>query len=203
MCCIVPISGMEFRLSWQLAAIWLGGLAYAALLTNWWLRLFWLLCLWSCASILPPWVDSYIDLLLVALGLAAIEAFSRIDGSEIRDFMGLAAAVLLIWMSGQILGLIRMPFPVASGNFNPDSASCVLALCLVACIRSRWRALIPGIVWGLVVTHSTTGILAAIAGTAVYAFAAFTPILLAPRKIILLLSNLVLPLIFINSLIPF
>jgi hypothetical protein len=34
MFCIIPVNGMEFRLSWQLAALWLGGAAFAVFLSS-------------------------------------------------------------------------------------------------------------------------------------------------------------------------
>ena len=171
MFCIIPVHGTEFNLSWQLASVWLGGLAFTALLTGWWLRVFWLICLAVTMIHFPPVYDAYISLITVAVFLAAVEGFSRIDGEKEMDAICIAAIALLCWMLAQRAGWATAWFGVRSvGPFNPDAGGVFLALCLPACLRGKWMLLAPFIVCGLVVSGTTTGAMAALAGMAVYLY---------------------------------
>ncbi len=172
MICIVPVTGMEFRLSWQLAAIWLGGLAFTAVLSSWWWKGFFLLALARTATILPPAYDAYLGLLMIALFLAAAEGFTRIDPDRTMDGMCLAAIMLLLWMSLQQGGWAKTWFSPEriAGPFNPVSGGVFLALCLPACMREDRLLLIPCIVWGIMMTGSSTAFLAAVAGTLCFIF---------------------------------
>lgn len=168
MFCIVPIPGMPYRFSWQLASLWLGGVAFTAALSSWWWRAFWLLALIRTATIMPPDIEAYIMLLTIAVFLCAAEIASRIDTTVVKFHMRIAAMLLLAWMFIQELGWAPMQFDRPSGPFNPDACGIFLALCLPAFMCKRWCVMIPFVIWGLVVARSTTAILAALAGAGVY-----------------------------------
>jgi hypothetical protein len=162
MFCIIPIMGMELRLSWQLASIWLGGVAFAALLSSWWWRGFFLLAMGRTATIMPPSYDAYIGLLMIAIFLAAAEGISRIDKDRAMDALCLAASLLLLWMLAQYFGWLRVWFGTQySGPFNPDSAGVFLALCLPAFLRRGWWLFIPFVLAGIVVAQASTAMIAA------------------------------------------
>ena len=163
MFCIIPVQGMAFRFSWQLASIWLGGLAFCAFLSSWWLRAFLLLALIRTATLVPG-IDMYISLMMVVIFLAAIEGFKRIDERKILACIKIAAGFLLIWIYVQKLGF-NFPKDDFSGPFNPDAAGVFLALTLPAFFfKKQWYA-IPFIFIGLAVIGTSTGFIAAIAAS--------------------------------------
>ncbi|HCU69853.1 MAG TPA: hypothetical protein DGF30_11705, partial [Desulfomicrobium sp.] len=149
MFCIVPIGGFEFRLSWQLAVIWGGGLAFAAFLSGWWRRLLWLIALAHAALSLPPSYDAYITLGTIAVFLAAVEGFKGIDGERVQDAIAVGALALFAWQALQWLGYVPGWFDRPSGPFNPCSAGVMLALGLPAFLRPRWWPGIPACCWGI------------------------------------------------------
>jgi hypothetical protein len=173
MFCIMPIPGFEFRLSWQLAAIWLGGLAFASLLASPWHAAFWLVCLVVQTRYLPPAYDAYMGLVMIAIFLAAAEGFSRIEKRRILVVIRLAALALICWICLQETGIAKTWFaPQNAGPFNPDTGGIFLAICLPAFLSGWWLLMVPVILWGIVVAKTTTGMLAALAAVLVYLFMA-------------------------------
>lgn len=169
MFCILPVPGMPFRFSWQLAALWFGGVAFASFLTDGWLVAFWLIALFRTIT-LQPIAESYLMLLTVGVFLAGMEGFRRIDGAAILVFMRLAAVALLVWMGLQHLGWVRSWFDVPAGPFNPDAAGIFLAVCLPAFFAGGWWLAVPIVVLGITVTKVTTAFLAALAAIACFWF---------------------------------
>lgn len=160
MFCVIPVHGMEFRFSWQLASIWLGGIAFCAFLSSWWLRLFFLFALFKTATI-GPIMDAYISLMMIAIFFAAIEGYKRIDERKILACMCIAAGALLIWIGVQKLGFV---FPEGfSGPFNCNAAGIFLALTLPAFFHKKRFYAVPFIFIGIAVIGASTGFMAAIA----------------------------------------
>ena len=170
MFCIIPVNGMEFRLSWQLASLWLGGVAFALFLSSWWLRVFFLLALIRTATMTPAY-DAYISLLTIAVFLAAAEGFRRIDLERIMNAMCAAAILLFVWVMAQKAGFVNAPFaPTLAGPFNPDSGGVFFALCLPAFLRPRWWPFVIICFIGIVMAGATTAALAAAAALGVFLF---------------------------------
>ncbi len=184
MFCVVPMQGMGFRFSWQLVSIWLAGLAFAAILSNWFWRIFFLLAL---AQVIfnGAVITSYITLMMIAIFLAAAEGFSRLRPDDIMDAMCVAGVLLSLWVIGQRIGLIPY-FNIGSagaGPFNGNAAGVFLALTVPAFLRraqsaeSRarrhapcaMRFALPVVGVGIWLCGSTTGMIAALAGLAVWA----------------------------------
>lgn len=166
MFCIIPVHGMEFRFSWQLASIWLGGIAFCAFLSCWWLRAFFLLALIRTATI-EPVMDAYISLLMIVIFLAAAEGFKRIDERKIMACMCIAAGFLLVWIGAQESGILSAPErgDIIIGPFNRDAAGVFLALTLPAFFTGKQWYGIPFIFLGIAVIGTSTGFIAAIAAT--------------------------------------
>lgn len=174
MFCIIPIHGFELRLSWQLASIWLGGLAFTALLSSWWRQAFWLICLVVTARYLPPAYDAYISLLMVAIFLAAVEGFKRLERDHVFMAMRIAAIALLVWIVLQEAGLARTWFSERNaGPFNPNTGGLFLALCMPAFLSGWWWAAVPVLLLGILNTKTTTAMLAIVAGLAIYTLSEF------------------------------
>lgn len=171
MFCIVPIEGFDFRLSWQLAAIWGGGLAFAAFLSGWWRRLFWIAVLGHVALSLPPSCDAYVSLGTIAVFLATVEKIKGIDEDRVLDAIAVGALALCGWMALQFIGMAPLWFDRPAGPFNPCSAGVMLALGLPAFLRPRrWPGLIA-CAWGIWAAGSTTGAAAACAALLAWAIA--------------------------------
>jgi len=170
MFCIIPVDGTVLRFSWQMAALWMGGLAFTAILTSLWFRAFWLCALFVTAtSAWPPNYEAYLSLLTVAVFLTAAEGFSRIDPKKTMAAMRIAAFALLAWIILQEAGLLRTWFaPRNAGPFNPNTGGVFLALCLPAFMTGKWWWTVPVMAMGIVITATTTAMLAAVAGTIVY-----------------------------------
>ena len=195
---VLILHGAETRFIWQLASIWLAGLAFTALLSSWWLRAFWLLALVRTATL--PWsAEAFFLLLTLAVFLAAAEGCGRIEPGLVLTAIRLAGFCLIGWMLAQRLGLAGQYFPQPAGPFNPNGAGIFLALCLPAFFagesvkrgqatflrtkrcqspfyfpflrihRLRPWHFIPFLVWGLVASGSTAAVLAAAAAAAVWA----------------------------------
>ena len=164
MFCIIPVHGMEFRFSWQLASIWLGGVAFCAILSSWWLRAFFLLALIRTAT-MEPIMDAYMSLIMIAIFLAAIEGFTHIDERKILACICIAAGLLLIWMSAQEFGLI--PKGEFAGPFNRDAAGVFLALCLPAFFHKKRWYVIPFVFLGIAMIGTSTGFIAGVAAIVV------------------------------------
>lgn len=171
MFCIIPASGgTAARFSWQIVSIWLAAVVFCAWLQSWWLRLFFAMALiqivWH-----GPVITAYVDLLMIAIFMAAIQGFSRIDPAAIKNMMCLAALLLCGWMILQAAGLAGGGGlgPSASGPFNIDAGSAFIAMCLPAFWRDKWWPWAIPVTLGLVSCHATTGFLAAIAATATFA----------------------------------
>ena len=188
MFCIVPIGGFEFRLSWQLAAIWGGGLFFAAFLSGWWRRLFWLAALGHVAFSLPPSYDAYVSLGTVAVFLAFVEKIKGteidnsieailsgmskdIDEDRVLNAIAVGALALIAWQALQFAGAFSMWFERPSGPFNPCSAGAMLALCLPAFMRRRWWPGFIACAWGICAAGSSTGAAAGMAATIAFAIA--------------------------------
>jgi O-antigen ligase len=170
---IIPVPGMEARFSWQLISLWLAGVAFSSFLSSWWRRGFFLLALVRTA-ILPPDIESYIMLLIIAVFLGAVEGFKRIDEEKMLKAFVIAAILLIYWTAAQKLGITQPYFGGRSvGPFNPDEGGVFLALCLPVAFRPRWRLLIPCILWGIYVSETSTGFLAALMAAGVFAFYLF------------------------------
>ena len=160
---------MPFRLSWQIAAIWLAGLSFAALLSSAWRAAFFLIALWVTTRYLPPVMNSYISLFMIAIFLGAVEGYKRIEVETVRNALAAAALVLVLWMSAQACGVLPCHFSARhAGPFNPDSGGIFLAICLWGVYRFKWSWLIPGIIWAIWVTQASTGFIAAAASILVY-----------------------------------
>ena len=164
MFCIVPAGGFEFRLSWQLAAIWGGGIAFAAFLSGWWRRLLWAGALAHTALGLPPSYDAYITLGTIAVFLTAVEGIKGIDEDCVLDAIAVGALALFAWQALQFLGVAHQWFERPSGPFNPCSAGVMLALGLPAFFRPRWWPGLVPVCWGIWAAGSSTGAAAAGAG---------------------------------------
>jgi len=200
MFCIIPVNGMEYVFSWQLAALSLAGIVFALWLRSWWWRIFFLLALFRTATMEPSY-DAYISLLTIAVFLAAAEGFSRIHPQKTMDMMCVGSVLLLIWMVAQRTGAMTAHFAERSaGPFNPDAGGVFLALCLPAFFRieygaylpfismrfrrrwstfllhvpeilwPRWIWFLPFITWGLWSCCTTTGAIAALAAAGAFAF---------------------------------
>lgn len=168
MLCLIHRDGMAFRFSWQLASIWLGGVIFIILLSGWWRRAFFALALLRTAM-LPPNYEAYLGLLLIAIFLAAVEGFRRIDEDQTMNAICVAGILLLAWTLAQKFGLAQAWFgPHSTGPFNPDTGAIFLALCLPAMLRGQWFFLIPFAIFGLIVAASLTGMLAAAIGMAIF-----------------------------------
>jgi hypothetical protein len=162
---------MTCDFSWQIASIWLGGLAFAAFLTSWWLRLFWINCLVITAFHLPPVYNEYMALLMIAIGLSAVEGCARIDAGKLTKGMCVAALFLIYWMVAQRIGLVSSPFGgISTGPFNPTAGGVFLALCMPGCLHQRLYIMIPVIFYGIIESNSLTGMVTAVASVAVYMF---------------------------------
>ncbi len=178
MFCVLPVPGMEFRFSWQLVSLWLGGIAFVFLvLSNWWMRGLFLLALIRTAT-LPPNLEAYITLVMIAVFLTAAKGFSRIDPERVMNAICWAAIALLAWMAGQRIGLLPvsktvLPGLPTAGPFNIDEAGIFLALCLSAAMRGKWIILIPFILLGMILAPTSTGILAAASGAGVFLWLKF------------------------------
>jgi hypothetical protein len=180
MFCIIPESGMEFNLSWQLAALWLCGVAFIAFLSSWWWRAFFFIALIRTATMEPAY-DAYISLFTIAVFLAAAEGFHRIEPQRVMNAICGAAILLFGWVMVQKVGAGRpwiCDFP--TGPFNQVSAGVFFALCLPAFFRPRWWPLAIICFSGLVIASSTTAAIAAAAAMAVYFFLRST----SPKRII-------------------
>jgi len=169
MLCLIPIDGIDLRFGWQLASIWLAGVAFMAFLSSWWWRIFFYMALLQVV-IAGPVAASYMQLLLIAIFLAAAEGFSRIDTNSIMDMLCVAALVLCGWIFLQRIGILgTFGKSYIAGPFNINAASVYLALCLPAFFRTRYRwVLIPVVFIGLFLCRSTTGMIAALAGCIVF-----------------------------------
>lgn len=168
MFCIIPVNGMEFRLSWQLAAIWLGGAAFAVFLSSWWWRVFFLIALIRTATMAPAY-DAYISLLTIAVFLAAAEGFSRIDPERVMNAICLAVLILFAWIMIQMTGGTTALFaPRLAGPFNPDSGGVFFALCLPAFLRPRWWPFGVVCIIGIILSGTTTGAMAAAAALGIF-----------------------------------
>lgn len=170
MLCIIPVDGAALRFSWQMSALWLGGVAFTALLTSWWLRAFWLAALAVTAlAAWPPNYEAYVSLLTVAVFLAAAEGFSRIDPDATMCAMRIAAGLLLAWILLQEAGVAHTWFPAQNaGPFNPNLGGVFLALCLPAFMAGGWWAAGVLVALGILIAKSTTAALAALTGAAVW-----------------------------------
>ena len=175
---IFQVGNFSFRLSWQLVSIWLAGVAFTALLSSGWWRIFFLLAL---AQVIFNEVvlTSYITLMMIAIFLAAAEGFSRIEPDWIMDAMCIGGVLLSLWIIGQKVGILPAFSLGASGAgpFNRISAGVYLALCLPAFLRQGVRArceisILPGLCWwhclpviagALYLCVSTTAVFAALA----------------------------------------
>lgn len=173
MLCIAPAPGMPFRLSWQLASLVLGALAFTALLGSWWLRAFWLCVIAAAAFHVPPVYDAWIQLVSVAVFLAAAEGFRRIDTASVMHAFRVAGLLLSGWIILQQAGVLTLWMTTASGPFNSNLAGMFLALCLPAFFRRPWWPGVVPVVWGIVVAGSTTAALAAMMAVTVYAVMRF------------------------------
>lgn len=169
MFCIIPIQGMSLRLSWQMASIWLAGIAFMALLSSWWWRAFFALALVQ-VMLMRPIITAYITLMMIAIFLGAAEGFRRMNAVHILNAMCIAGPLLTVWIVLQRIGLASSFSLGASsaGPFNIDAGGVFLALCLPAFFRRSYRMLIPVIVAGLILCRSTTAMIAALAVTAVW-----------------------------------
>jgi len=172
MLCIVPVEGVEFRLSWHLAFLWLGAFLFTAWLTSWWLRAMFLAALLATASI-PPAQTAYITLATIGIGLAVIARIAEMDALRAVFWIRGAAVMALAWMIAQrYLGAI--PRGEFIGPFNADAAGVFLALCMPAFFsRKAW----PGVIvplGAIVMTKTSTGFAAACAACAVGAFVSGT-----------------------------
>lgn len=168
MLCIVPVEGVEFRLSWHLAFLWLGAFLFTAWLTSWWLRAMFLVALLATASI-PPAQTAYITLATIGIGLAVIARIAEMDALRAVFWIRGAAVMALAWMIAQrYLGAI--PRGEFIGPFNADAAGVFLALCMPAFFsRKAWPGVIVLFV-AIAMTKTSTGFAAAAAACAVGAF---------------------------------
>jgi len=186
---IIPIEGISFRLCWQLGAIWLAGIAFMAFLTSWFRRIFFLLALLQVVLLENVILVSYITLMMIAIFLAAIEGFKRICPEHVFNSICIAGLLLAGWIVLQRAGLLGV-FTLGAfgaGPFNIDTASAFLGMTLPAFFRGRvfksppaplckggemvyWWHLLPLIVAGLFLARASTGVIAALAGAAVWTF---------------------------------
>jgi O-antigen ligase len=177
---IFPVGDFSFRLSWQIVSIFAAGVAFSALLSCWWRRLFFLLAL-AQAAFLPVFPLAYITLMMIAIFLGAAEGFLRIDPESIMDAMCIAALLLSGWAIGQRLGILPYFNIGAAGHgpFNNTAAGTFIALCLPAFFRRKplgflfsrpvYRAYAaPALALVLLFCDSITATLAALAAVAVY-----------------------------------
>lgn len=180
MLAIIPAEQVYLRFSWQLASLWLAALVFCAWLTNGWRRLFFLLALLAVVRH-GPVLTAYIQLLMIAVFLAAAEGFKRMPPAHIFNALAAGAGLLCAWIFAQRLGWVST-FDLGragAGPFNINAAAVYLALCLPALFRNRWwrfsvfqinaRWLLPVVIAGLVLCRSTTGFCAALASAGVYA----------------------------------
>jgi O-antigen ligase len=169
MLCLVPIDGIDLRFGWQLASIWLAGVAFMAFLSSWWWRIFFYMVLLQ-TIIAGPVAVSYIQLLLIGIFLAAAEKSSRMDTGKIMDALCVGGLILCGWIFLQHLGILgTFGKSYIAGPFNINAASVFLALCLIAFFRDRYRwVFIPVVFAGLFLCRSTTGMIAALAGCIVF-----------------------------------
>ena len=186
---IFQVGDFSFRFSWQLVSIWLAGVAFAAILSSWFWRIFFLLALGQAAfdtMLNGAILTSYITLMMIAIFLGAAERFSRMSLDHIMDAMCVAGSLLSLWVIGQRLGLIPY-FNIGisgAGPFNGNAAGVFLALCVPAFCRkahSSWLLahgwlrklrlwqLLPVVGVGIYLCRSTTGMIAALAGLGAWA----------------------------------
>ena len=171
MFCIVPAAGgTDARFSWQIVSIWLAGMVFCGWLKSWWLRIFFLLAL---AQVIAhgPVITAYMTLLMIAIFLAAIQGFEKINPERIKDMLCIAALLLCAWGMLQKMCIVGTGGlgSAAFGPFNIDAGSCFLAICLSAFWRRRWWPWTIAVVLGIFACHSTTGFLAALAASVVFA----------------------------------
>ena len=171
MFCIVPAAGgTDARFSWQIVSIWLAGMVFCGWLRSWWLRIFFLLAL---AQVIAhgPVITAYMTLLMIAIFLAAIQGFEKINPERIKDMLCIAALLLCAWGMLQKMCIVGTGGlgSAAFGPFNIDAGSCFLAICLSAFWRRRWWPWTIAVVLGIFACHSTTGFLAALAASVVFA----------------------------------
>jgi len=182
---IFQMGNFSFRLSWQLVSIWLAGVAFAAILSNWFWRIFFLLALVQ-VIFNEVVLTSYITLMMIAIFLGAAEGFSRIRPDGIMDAMCVGGVLLSLWVIGQRVGILPA-FSLGesgAGPFNRISAGVYLALCFPAFCREapgswlmahgwprilRWWHFLSLIITGLLLCRSTTGVITALAGLAAWA----------------------------------
>ncbi len=186
MFCILPINGIDFRFSWQICTIWLAALAFVLWIPNNWHRLFFGIAFIQVIRN-PFFLPGYITLFLIAIYITAIHGFREINENTLFLAMICAASILIAWMILQKTGLLpgyinvhtgcnRPGLPLHSGGpFNPDAAGIFFALCLPAFLQKNRRifAIVP--VTGLFLAETSTGFIAALAGTLVF-------ILITPDK---------------------
>lgn len=167
MFCIIPVNGLEFDFMWQMAALWIAGLAFTLWLSSWWFRAFFFLALVRTATIWPPDADGYISLLMIAIFLAAAEGFKRIDSDDTMNFICIAGVALFAWLLAQLYGFSPAYFGGRSiGGLNPDAGGVSFALCLIAFFRMNSYQLIWVPVVGIIISGSTTALTSALAGVA-------------------------------------
>lgn len=173
MFCIIPVDGTAFRFSWEMMCLWAGGFAFTALLSSFWLRAFWLCALTvTIISAWPPNFEAYICLMMLAVFLVAAEGFRRIAPEKTMIAMRIAAFALLVWIFLQEAGFLRTWYaPRNAGPFNPNTGGVFLALCLPVFMCGWWWIAVPFIALGIFITKTTTAVLAAVAGVAVYLIA--------------------------------
>jgi len=166
MLCIIPVDGLAYSFMWQMAALWIAAGVFTLWLSSWWLRAFFSLALVRTATIWPPVADGYLSLLMIAVFLAAIEGFRRIDSDDVMNWICIAGVVLFGWILAQIYGLVPAYFNDRSiGGLNPDAGGVFFALTLPAFLRLHAGiklAWIPFV--GIVISGSTTAMAAALAG---------------------------------------
>jgi len=170
MLCVVPVEGMDFRLSWHLAFLWLGCFLFTAWLSSWWLRAMCLVSLVAAASV-PPVITAYLTLGTIMAGLAVIEKISGMEDERVLSWIQIAACAGLLWMGLQQHAGI-LPEGRFIGPFNPDAAGVFLALCLPAFFSRKTWPFIGIILAAIILTKTSTGFAAAIAACAVAAFVA-------------------------------
>lgn len=169
--CLVP-GAAGLRFGWQLASLWAAAALFAVWLESWWLRAFFALCAVH-VFIRGPVATAYLQLLLIAVYLAAVKGFAAAEPWRVRCGL-LASAVLLCgWIAAQRLGAmpeLDFPYPIrAAGPFNPNAAAVLLVLCLPAFFTPAGRWLLPIPLAGLFACGSVTGMAAGFAAAAVWA----------------------------------
>jgi hypothetical protein len=186
MFCILPINGIDFRFSWQICTIWLAALAFVLWIPDNWHRLF---SVFAFIQVIrdPLVLPGYITLFLIAIYITAVHGFREINENALFSAMICAASILFAWMILQKTGLLpgyikvhtgcnRPGLPLHSGGpFNPDAAGIFFALCLPAFFQQNRRIFAIAPITGLFLAGTSTGFIAALAGTLIY-------ILITPDK---------------------